>query len=278
MRKFGLNLILMSSLFLSGCGLEVLTEPQNETRVIQGVEYQIQGNRITQNLSKEKGARILVLSDIHGKLNNEKKVIEKAEGNFDYITMLGDYISLPGIKPHYEEIYSAIEIAAKTNKPVFALNGNHDNELEFREVVAELNKKYPNVFDLTRERIVDLCGFNLISNFKGSDITFLLNGFECDEEIRGEILDYTESLSDDDKNIVMSHQYQNFENIFYGHSHEISAYNLEGKFIEEGEYSDSLQFNPGVLGPLIFDGPEEGSAGIVELKDRKLKYELLLVN
>jgi predicted phosphodiesterase len=267
---------LLAALLFGGCGLQDLGGTGDETRTMDGIDYGIQDNRMTQLSGEKKSHRILVMADIHGCLQNEDNLIARAEGKFDYVVLLGDYVSLWNLfETHYEWIYAALERAAKTGKPVFVLNGNHDNQLVFETVLSDLAATYPNLIDVRRLRKIDLKGLNFIGSPGGSDYTFILNGFQTDEESMDETRRDAEELNDGDPTIVLSHPFKDVDTILYGHTHIRAAEDKAGNEIAEGRYSASLRFNPGAVSPETFYCGI-GSAGLVEVDPEKgIRYEYL---
>lgn len=259
---------------LGGCGLEGVEGVEEKTQTINGIDYWMQGNQVAQISGKLTSRKILVMGDTHGCLQNHEKLIARAPDDVDFVVLLGDYISLWNLREtHLDEIYGAIERAAKTGKPVFALNGNHDNQFVFEAILADLAQTYPNVIDVRRLRKIDLKGVNFIGSPGGSDYTFILNGFRTDTDSIEEIRKLEAELADGDPTIVLSHPFKEVDNLFYAHTHIRAAEDSLGNEIPAGQWTASLRFNPGAVSP-DYVGCGIGSAGIVEVDPEKgMRYE-----
>jgi len=279
MKKVLLRTSLLIAPVLAGCGVTGLEETGEETRTITGTVYRLHGSQVTQLSGDRTAHRVLVLTDIHGFLGREARLIDRAAERFDCVVLLGDYISLWNLsQTHYEGIAGAIERAARTGKPVFVLNGNHDNELVYQRALLDLAATYSNIFDVTRRRKIDLKGVNFVGSPGGSDFTFLLNGFVADDVSGEEIARHSRDMEDGDPTIVLSHAYKAADCLFYGHTHVFAADGKDGKTVPAGQFVPVLRFNPGPVSPNVL-GWGIGSAGLVEIEpDNGIRYECLFSN
>src|SRR4030042_290625 len=318
MRKTFIKLLLVSLIFflgLAGCVSDIsvetkLTEQKlDETRIINGIEFEIQGDRLTEISSVADNFKFGVMADPHGYSENVGyfSAIFKEKG-VKAIIILGDLAQHYRTKPHglpdQEEIETCIEAAAKTGLPIFVIPGNHDFTYFYNKALKNISIKYSNVFDLSRIRTLDLKGVNFVSNPYGpygpygyDAGTFL----KSETQIKKQVLSYFTSFQDNEIVFVLSHippRCQGKHGIdcnlsrsnegtkslsefpgLYGHIHEArGGCDSDGNRIVEHTNSKSLRLNPGAVCPWRYnDGNRrEGSEAIVDFNQEKgPSYQLI---
>lgn len=287
------------------------------SRDINGVTYEIDGNKLMQKTEDEdKTVSFGVIADPHGYYEN----VEAFSNHFkdlglDGIIMLGDYAQRkterkrdPNLSMH-DEIMFCLGAAAKQGLPVFVIPGNHDMKKDFEKALDELSKKYSNIFDLSKIRIIDGDDFDFVSNPYGTDFTYKEGSFKGTVEQIREIVEFAKQLKqDDDPEILLTHQppkgvgeysvdfTRNKENVgdetldkimfeeglipfsLSGHIHEASGgVTSEGGYVPPDTFSGDLRFNPGSACPwTILNGKKhKGMAGILIVNGDQAKYQTL---
>jgi len=148
-----------------------------EIRMINGIEYRFEGNKVTQLTSDDDNeAKYCVISDIHGEILKAEFFAKKCKGKkVDGIIVTGD-IPLnerlrngkPDKKDDRIEIVESLQVIAKTGLPIFVIPGNHETKPNYEAALKEVTKQYPNIIDMTRYRI-----------FNGDDVDFVsLPGYQ----------------------------------------------------------------------------------------------------
>ncbi len=323
--KYFLKGALITGLILGGCGKneggleEKLNHVTPVVRTINGVDYEVNGNRLIQKTEDEnKTAKFGVISDPEGFYKNVEAFSEHfKQQNLDGIIMLGDYAQHFRKKPNpklsdYDEIMMCLENVAKTGLPIYVLPGNHEMRKDYGKAIKKLSKKHNNIFDLNEIRIVDGDDFDFVSNPFGTDFTYHNESFRGTKEQLRKIGGYARLLQkDDDPEILLTHQPprckgRNGIDVVFdgknvgdetldktmrnnkikfslsGHIHEAGGKGVtsNGRLVNPNTFSDDLRFNPGSAGPWRYLNGEiyNGMAGIITIKNEKMKYETLLLN
>jgi len=288
------SLIVALTLGFSGCGKKEenlekkVTNVTPIVRTINGVDYQINGNKLTQMTEDEDNiARFGVIADPHGFYENVEAFSKHFEQRgVDGIILLGDYAQHFREKPNpklsdYDEIVMCLENAAKTGLPIYVIPGNHEMKKDYKRAMKRLSKKYKNIFDLSEIRIVDGDDFDFVSNPFGTDFTYPNESFRATPEQIRKIGEYIKLLqTDDDPEILLTHQPPRCRgrygiDVVYsgnhvgdktlneimrksgikfslsGHIHEAGGRGVtsEGKLVKQNTFSDDLRFNPGSACP-----------------------------
>lgn len=211
---------LVTGLILGGCGKneggleDKLNHSNPIVRTINGIDYEINGNRLIQKTEDEdKTAKFGVISDPEGFYKNVEAFSKHfKQQKLDGIIMLGDYAQHFRKKPNprlsdYDEITMCLENVAKTGLPIYVIPGNHEMRKDYERAMEQLSKKYKNVFDLSKIRIVDGDDFDFVSNPFGTDFTYLDESFKGSPEQIRKIGEYAKSLQkNDDPEILLTHQ------------------------------------------------------------------------
>ena len=178
--------LIIGAISLGGCNSK--TMPKN--RAINNSVYSVSKNSIVQTKSSflDDGIiKIGVVSDIEGAVKNAKESANKLKSqNLDAMIIAGDcyeneqirrFPVYPNSTNNLKEMIKGIEPYAKLGVPVFIIPGNHEVQSVYKNAIKELQKDYPNVFDINKKS-VDLEGVNLVGMGGYHDLRFLpRNGF-----------------------------------------------------------------------------------------------------
>jgi Icc-related predicted phosphoesterase len=165
-----LSLALIGSLIGAGLGcdneepLESKLQQNPVVRTINGNDYRVEGNRVTEISSDEDdSASYGVISDIHGETKKARSFAEefKRRGVVGII-ISGDIPLNEGLRygrrdsrEDETEIKEVLSAVAETGLPVFVIPGNHERKHDYESALAKVTAEYENVIDMTRFRVFD---------------------------------------------------------------------------------------------------------------------------
>lgn len=192
---------------------------QNRDININGSTYQVIDGDVIQHKSSfldDGKIKIGVVSDIEGAIKNARDSAEslKAE-NLDAIILAGDNYEneqlrrnplYPDSTDNVKEMINGIEPFAQLGIPVFVIPGNHESKGIYNQAIKELQKSYPNVFDI-KENSVDLKGVNIVGMGGYHDKRFISeDGFSLsDSDYERAIKDIKDFQKQKEATILVTH-------------------------------------------------------------------------
>lgn len=133
----------------------------------QQERYLFQENKAIELIHDEDSlATYGVFSDIHGETEKLKRLVRTMEDTpgLDGFIVLGDtprndFLRSGGTREERrsdaEEMIEAYTMLAKAGLPVFITTGNHERKPDYEAAMKKVSKKYKNIIDLTKYRIID---------------------------------------------------------------------------------------------------------------------------
>ncbi len=210
------------------------------------------------------------------------------------------------------ELEAVLRELGKSNLPVLVIPGNHETEPAWKKAMENIHPAYPNIIDMNQYRrfdgddadIVSLPGYQ-IKEAPGRKF-IPDDGFWASQVMINELSKQRKGLDDvvillthgppatganpspgiissgedvSDKYTAMAMKRDTISFAVVGHIHEAGGYaaTLDGKKVEQGEWSDGFVANFGTLETWKYNNGRtyKGMAGILTIDGTKAKYEII---
>lgn len=286
---------------LTGCGYK----PREKINV-RGTNYLIKNGVLTQDNNKKDEMRLAILADCHAQGSKVKYFIpilesQKVDAHLiagDLSWSFGDY---EGARNDYSEIIDVIEPVASTGNLVLVYPGNHEQTKTYRAALDTLMRKYENVVDMESVPVADLGGLTIAGLGGNDNPRFnVSDGFLRTSQEFQKLAEMARDYQKEKPLLIATHvpkKYSSAKGLdvidsgrnvgsdylagvrktmgskfaVSGHIHEaFGIVTPEGNPLASGEFSESLDFNPGAVWDHL-GRPLKPAAGILEFKGKRAR-------
>lgn len=247
----------------------------------------------------EETFRFGVLSDAQGDANGVTELVEKLVGeDVEFIVFLGDANQYGNSVSDVDEMKAVFSALAQADVPVYLIPGNHEVKNDYYSAFTAVGSSQ--LIDLSFSGFFDFAGVDFFSvpgyyrkNFPADD-GFVYSSFSFSQANSSDPLlllshgpptEYglDETLEGDsvgDPGLTHLIRSSGISFGFFGHIHEAGgiAVDCSGERVPENMWSLCLFLNPGSVVPWqLTSGIENsGSAAIVDFKEHKMKYSMVV--
>jgi Icc-related predicted phosphoesterase len=298
--------LLATELGTLGC-----TDSKPKEIVTSNSSYQIKDGVLTQSIQDKEHISIGIFADIHGNRKNSQFFADKINDISDIFFLAGDLLNsrLRDSVSGYEEIIKSVEPIAQKNKLVLVIPGNHEKKIDYKNALEDLTSHYANVVDMNTIPVADLDSLTIVGLGGNANQMFCVrNGYLRTKEDFFELGELVKKYQTDKPLLVATHMPKLYETskgldvidsginvgghylaevrnalnskfAVSGHIHEaFGLIDSNERTVKQGEYSDSLDFNPGAVydhykKPRFEEHKKvlKPAAGVMEFKNNKAR-------